>query len=202
MNRYLITTCFLFCFFLATPPKIIAGGKGAASLNKNALPSVTIMTSVFRLTARRCHTDGRLEGIMMTKYDKPGQYIEAKNAHWEMDEEDGLIILLKDVVLIELSKSPRNTFNSIVKYENLKVKPGKNPIQLILKIHGKGNRMRLVKGKEALIHDSKLWFLQGIVLEMDENFFPEGHPRHFKRMAFSAFVDNDSSQIRENSWAK
>ncbi|MDH3973769.1 MAG: hypothetical protein OEV42_05765 [Deltaproteobacteria bacterium] len=160
------------------------------------------MTSKFKLIAGKCSADGKMEGITMTKFGKPEQYIEAKSAHWEMDEEEGVTIVLNDVVVIHFSKSPRSTFNSIVKYESQTVKMGSDVIQLVVKIYGKGKKVRLIKGKEALIHENKLWLLRGIIMEMDYSFLPEGHPRHYKRIPFSALVDSGSRKIRENSWVK
>ena len=201
MNRYIIPALFFVCFFLCLPQNIMAEGKGTPA-KKMDIPSLTIMTSKFKLIADKCDAEGNMEGITMTKFGKPEQYVEAKSAHWEMDEEEGVTILLKDVVVIHFSKSPRSTFNSIVKYESQYVNFGSEVIQLVVKIHGKGKKVRLVKGKEALIHENKLWLLRGIIMEMDYSFLPEGHPRHYKRMAFSALVDSDSRQIKNNSWTK
>lgn len=202
MNRYLIPTFFLIFLFLSFPLNLPAAGKGATASKKKDNPSLTVMTSKFKLIADSVNADGSMKGITMTKFGKPEQYIEAKSALWELDEEEGMTILLKDVVVIHFSKSPRNTFNSIVKYESQTMKIGGDVIQLVVKIHGKDKKVRLVKGKEALIHENKLWLLQGIVLEMDYQFLPEGHPRHYKRMAFSALVESDSRQIMDNSWVK
>jgi len=202
MKSYLSLILFIATLSFALPDSH-AAGRGDPSLSrKGDLPSITIMTPEFKVIADRCNSDGIMEGITMTKFGKPEQYIEAKSALWEFDEEDGVTILLKDVVVIHFSKSPRNTFNSIVKYESQYVKVGNGVIQLVINIHGKDKKVRLVKGKEVLIHENKLWLLQGIILEMDYSFLPEGHPRHYKRMAFSALLDSDSSQIREHSWVK
>ena len=202
MKFYKILTTLLICFFLSATQYAIAGKKAVPEVKKGDYPSITIMTSKFKLIAEKCNTEGKMKGITMTKFGKPEQYIEAKNAEWELDDEDNVNIILNDVVVIHFSKSPRNTFNSIIKYESQVVEMEKGVIQLVVQIKGKDKKVRLVKGKETLIHENKLWLLRGIIMEMDYNYLPEGHPRHYKRMPFSALVDSDSRQISDNSWTK